>query len=100
MQLYQNFEERKKINLTDDPVQILRQEREKEKNPLKRKRDRHYQEVLARYNMALQSYREIMQAKEDNREQRLMLYSEIKTLGWVLGIAEKDVIKDISKASS
>lgn len=95
-QIFDSLEDRKKINLVDDPVRILRNEREKEKNLITRKRDRHSQEILARYNMDLQSYQEIMHAQEDNREQRLMLYSEIKALGWVLGKTEKAIVDDIN----
>lgn len=54
------------------------------------------QEVLARYNLRLQDYKALNESKVDNREQRLMLYTEIKLLGWTLGKAEKTVLRDIN----
>jgi len=54
------------------------------------------QELLARYNLALQAYKALNASKTDNREQRLMIYTEIKLLGWALGKAEKTVLKDIN----
>ncbi len=54
------------------------------------------QEMLARYNLTLQDYKALNEAQVDNREQRLMLYTEIKLLGWVLGKPEKTVLKDIN----
>ena len=51
------------------------------------------QEILARYNLRLQQYKELNAAHEDNREQRLMLYTEIKALAWILGKDEKTVIR-------
>ncbi len=64
-------------------------------NPLKEKM-RSPQEVLARYNLSLQEYKALNESKVDNREQRLMLYTEIKLLGWTLGKAEKNVLKDLN----
>ena len=37
-----------------------------------------------------------MRSHDDNREQRLMLYSEIKALGWVLGKPEQEIIKELN----
>ncbi len=37
-----------------------------------------------------------MSQKQDNREQRLMLYAEIKVLGWCMGREESKVIKEIN----
>jgi len=99
MQIYQSFEERKKINLKDDPVTILRNAREKDQNRITRKEGRHTQEILARYHQALQQYAELMRIDDDNaREQRAMLYSEIKTLGWVMCYQENAIIHDINGA--
>ncbi len=54
------------------------------------------QEMLARYNLTLQDYKALNDSQTDNREQRLMLYTEIKLLGWALGKPEKTVLKDIN----
>ncbi|MBR2179296.1 MAG: hypothetical protein IJ862_02730 [Selenomonadaceae bacterium] len=60
---------------------------------------RHVQEIDARYKLRLNQYKELNMSRSDNRDQRLMIYTEIKTLGWVLGKKEKAVIKDITEAS-
>ncbi|HCB93374.1 MAG TPA: hypothetical protein DEP57_06140 [Selenomonas sp.] len=54
------------------------------------------QEVLARYNLSLRDYKALNESKVDNREQRLMIYTEIKLLGWMLGKPEKNVLKDLN----
>lgn len=54
------------------------------------------QEILARYNLGLRDYKALNESKVDNREQRLMLYTEIKLLGWMLGKPEKNVLKDLN----
>lgn len=64
-----------------------------------KERMRSPQETLARYNQTLMAYRELCFATGDVREQKITLYHEIKVLGWVLGKAEKNVIKDISEVS-
>ena len=61
---------------------------------------RSLQEVTARYNLRLQQYKELNASQEDNREQRLMLYTEIKVLGWLLGKAEKKILKEIHACSA
>ena len=62
-------------------------------------RMRHVQEISARYKLRLNQYKELNDSRSDNRDQRLMIYTEIKSLGWVLGKKEKAIIKDISEAS-
>ena len=64
-----------------------------------KERLRHIQEIDARYKLRLNQYKELNISRSDNRDQRLMIYTEIKTLGWVLGKKEKAVIKDITEAS-
>lgn len=64
-----------------------------------KERMRSPQETLARYNQALMSYRELCFSTGDVREQKIRIYHEIKILGWVLGKAEKTVIKDIGEHS-
>ena len=92
MEVYQSFEERKKINMKDDPGG-------KEQNRITRKEGRHTQEILARYHQALEQYAELMRIDDDSaREQRAMLYSEVKTLGWVMCYQENAIIHDINAA--
>lgn len=69
-------------------------------NYSRRERVRSPQEILARYNQALMAYRELSFATGDVREQKLTVYHEIKILGWVLGKAEKKVIRDIAENSN
>ncbi|MBQ7515387.1 MAG: hypothetical protein IJS96_03815 [Schwartzia sp.] len=57
---------------------------------------RRYPEVLARYKKELEDYKRLMQADVDPREQRVMLYSELKVLGWVLGKSDQQISLDIS----
>ena len=64
-----------------------------------KERMRHVQEIDARYKLRLNQYKELNISRSDNRDQRLMIYTEIKTLGWVLGKKEKNVINDIAEAS-
>ncbi|SFT90190.1 hypothetical protein SAMN02910356_02637 [Selenomonas sp. GACV-9] len=54
------------------------------------------QEISARYRQAIKQYQVLMRAEVDNREQRVMLYSEIKTLGWCIGREEHKVVQDIN----
>ena len=63
-------------------------------------RMRHTQEVLARYKLRLNQYKELNQTRSDNRDQRLMIYTEIKALGWVLGKKEKNVLKEINECTT
>ena len=46
-------------------------------------------EILARYNLGRQQYKQL--------EQQQMLYAELKVLGWVLGRKERDVVMEINK---
>ncbi len=57
---------------------------------------RHQQEIRARYEKDIRQYQDLTKAKVENREQRLMLYAEIKVLGWCLGRDERNVLKDIN----
>ncbi len=54
------------------------------------------QEIRARYDLDRKEYQQLMSQKQDNREQRLMLYAEIKVLGWCMGREESKVIKEIN----
>ncbi len=62
-------------------------------------RMRHAQEILARYKLRLNQYQELNMSRSDNRDQRLMIYTEIKALGWVLGKREQAVLKDINECT-
>jgi hypothetical protein len=55
---------------------------------------RHPGEILARYQQDCQQYRTLKNSKGNVREQLLMLYAEIKVLGWILGRTEQDVVRD------
>lgn len=61
---------------------------------------RSMQEINARYMQMLDSYKKICFTSGDVREQKVAIHAEIKTLGWVLGKPDKDVIKDISEHSN
>ena len=69
-------------------------------NTSKPEKMRHVQEVSARYKLRLNQYKELNVTYSDNRDQRLMIYTEIKVLGWILGKREKDVIKDIAECTN
>ena len=73
---------------------------ELEKYSRGRERPRSPQAVLARYNQALAFYKELSFSSGDVRTQKLLTYNEIKILGWVLGKAEKTVIKEIGENSN
>ena len=73
---------------------------ELEKYSRGRERPRSPQAVLARYNQALMTYKELSFASGDVRDQKLTTYNEIKILGWVLGKAEKTIIKDVAAHSN
>ena len=67
---------------------------EKYSQPIERVRSP--QEILARYNKALNTYKELSYSSDDDvYRQKLAVYAEIKILGWALGKQEKNVIKDI-----
>ena len=58
------------------------------------------QEILAKYNQSLATYKELSYSTDDVYRQKLSVYAEIKVLGWVLGKHEKTVIKDINANSN
>ena len=73
---------------------------ELEKYSRGRERPRSPQAVLARYNQALKKYQELSFSSGDVRTDKLLTYEEIKILGWVLGKAEKTIIKDVADNSN
>ena len=47
---------------------------------------RRVNEVSAQYNQKLEQYKQLnYTSSKENRDQRLMIYAEIKILGWILG---------------
>ncbi|MBR4904617.1 MAG: hypothetical protein IKZ53_08090 [Selenomonadaceae bacterium] len=62
---------------------------------------RSIQEINARYRQMLANYKQIcFKSGDDVREQKVAMHAEIKTLGWVLGKPDKDIIKDITENSN
>lgn len=52
-------------------------------------------EVRARYELDCQQYKDLKASSSDDaREQLLMIYAELKALGWALGKSEQDTIRD------
>ena len=58
------------------------------------------QEITAKYNQALETYKELCFKPQETNQLKLSTYAEIKILGWVLGKPERVVIKDISEHSA
>ncbi|MBE8952994.1 MAG: hypothetical protein SR1Q7_07615 [Quinella sp. 1Q7] len=71
---------------------------ERYRNPPNRLRSA--QEILARYKLALETYKKICFTSGDVRDQKIATHAEIKMLGWVLGKPDKDVIRDIAAHSN
>lgn len=52
-------------------------------------------EIRARYQLDCQQYKSLKNNSDgNNQDHLLMLYTEIKLLGWVLGKTEQTVIRD------
>ena len=51
-------------------------------------------EIMARYNLCCKKYKEFKNSSAEFREQKVMIYAELKTLGWALGKSDKNVNKD------
>ena len=58
------------------------------------------QEITAKYNQALETYKELCFNPQETNQLKLSTYAEIKILGWVLGKPERVIIKDISEHSA
>ena len=52
-------------------------------------------EIHARYVKTLEQYRKLSQSQNPPRDQRMMLFTEVKLLGWVLGKRDKDVANEL-----
>lgn len=61
---------------------------------------RSMQEITAKYNQALEYYKELCFKPQETNQLKLSTYTEIKILGWVLGKPERVIIKDISAHSA
>lgn len=55
------------------------------------KKMRSMPEIHAKYQKCCQKYKELRGAGADFREQKVMIYAELKTLGWVLGKGDKQI---------
>ena len=62
-----------------------------------KERTRSRAEIHARYLKALDQYRQLLKSNENVKEQKLMVFNEIKVLGWVLGKRDKDVANELNK---
>lgn len=60
-------------------------------------RPRSPQELMARYNLKREQYKELKMTSDtpETREQLVMIYSEVKVLGWALGKDERTIIKEM-----
>ena len=62
-----------------------------------KERTRSRSEIQARYQKALDQYRQLLKSNENVKEQKLLVFNEIKLLGWVLGKRDKDVVKELNQ---
>lgn len=62
-----------------------------------KERTRSRSEIQARYKKALDQYRQLLKSNENVKEQKLLVFNEIKLLGWVLGKRDKDVAKELNQ---
>jgi hypothetical protein len=62
-----------------------------------KERTRSRSEIHARYLKALDQYRQLLKSNENVKEQKLLVFNEIKLLGWVLGKRDKDVAKELNQ---
>ena len=62
-----------------------------------KERTRSRAEIHARYLKAMDQYHQLLKSNENVKEQKLMIFNEIKLLGWVLGKRDKDVAKELNQ---
>ena len=62
-----------------------------------KERTRSRSEIHARYQKALELYRQLLKSNENVKEQKLLAFNEVKVLGWVLGKRDKDVANELNK---
>ena len=66
-----------------------------QQNSSNTKKMRSQAEIRARYQLDCQQYKTLKNNSDgNNQDHLLMLYTEIKLLGWVLGKSEQVVIQD------
>lgn len=58
------------------------------------KKMRSMPEIHARYEKCRQRYKEMRGTGADFREQRAMIFGELKTLGWVLGKSDQQINRE------
>lgn len=51
-------------------------------------------EINARYQKCCDRYKQLKSCTADYREQKVMAYAELKTLGWVLGKSDQQINKE------
>lgn len=51
-------------------------------------------EIHARYQQACKRYKQFKSCSNEFREQKVMIYSELKTLGWILGKSDQQITKE------
>ena len=51
-------------------------------------------EILARYNLDCEKYKTMRNSEGEIQDQLLMLYTELKLLGWILGKNEQTIVHD------
>ncbi len=62
-----------------------------------KERMRSQAEVHARYVKSLEQYRQLSRSDNPPRDQKIMLFNEVKLLGWILGKRDKDVANELSR---
>ena len=79
----------KKFMIMDTKKLIIQQ------NSSQAEKMRSQAEIRARYQLDCQQYKSLKNNSDgNNQDHLLMLYTEIKLLGWVLGKTEQTVIRD------
>lgn len=51
-------------------------------------------EINAKYQQCCQRYKQLKNCTADYREQKVMIYSELKALGWVLGKSDQQINRE------
>ncbi len=62
-----------------------------------KERTRSRSEIHARYLKALDQYRQLLKSNENVKEQKLLVFNEIKLLGRMLGKRDKNVAKELNQ---
>ncbi|MDD3115352.1 MAG: hypothetical protein PHQ44_06425 [Anaerovibrio sp.] len=51
-------------------------------------------EINARYQQCCEKYKQFRNCSAEFREQKVMIYSELKAMGWVLGKSDQQINKE------